>query len=46
MPNDKRPDERKEKIKYPPIKKQKVPRELPTDVENPDTPRIVDPGPV
>ncbi len=43
--SDKRPDEPKEKIKEPP-KKDKAERELPPKVDNPETPRIVDPGPV
>jgi hypothetical protein len=42
---EKRPDERKEKIKEPP-KKDKADRELPPKIDNPETPRIVDPGPV
>lgn len=43
---EKRPDEPKEEIKEPP-KKDKSERELPPPkTDNPETPRIVDPGPV
>ena len=42
---DQRPDAPKDKIEEPP-KKDKAERELPPKVDNPDTPRIVDPGPV
>lgn len=44
--NPQRPDEKPEKIREPKSRKDPAPKELPTDVENPDTPRIVDPGPV
>lgn len=46
MPEDKRPDAPKEKIKDPPANKGKGERELPPKIDNPDMPRIVDPGPV
>lgn len=46
MPDDKRPDEKKDKIKDPPANKDKRERELPPKVDNPEMPRIVDPGPV
>lgn len=49
MSDKKRPDEPKEKIKEPP-KKDKADRELPPKeddgTDNPETPRIVDSGPV
>lgn len=45
MPDTKRPDEPKDKIKDPPPKDKRE-RELPPKEDNPEVPRIVDPGPV